>query len=233
MARLSTRFSLALVAVLAVSLVACSPTVDIPDESPAPTESATPTATGPELTIANLRLPAGLPDDDLGALVMERLTQWHNAGADDDLQIDRLNANKNWEDFLPTVAESNRKLFGGALLISSWQQDANLTDFAQQEYTINLGTLLNFTASEWNGDERPENVDGYERYVESSGVTSGSTADGDRVLHIAYLESDNSALNYVPDDLLANSGPIAGTYHFAFRTVDGAEKIVSWSLTTP
>ncbi len=226
----------AVIALGALTLSACAPALE---ETPVPTQSGSSETPAPVETEApevgpSVELTADMTDDELGEGTMQILTDWRNAGANDQLRYDRVEANQDWDTFLPTVVEKNRKIFGDILFPEGWENDPRLVTFADLQAEINLQTLKLFVNSEWNGDEKPENIDGYERYINKNGsaVSPDSIGEALRQIDIPYIESDNSNKNYAPDDLLISTGPIEGTYSVVYEmTDDGLVEITDAQIT--
>lgn len=189
-----------LMGVAVAALTGCSANADAtPKPSTSTSAEATPTpeetrVASPEYeapSVEALEIPAGLSDEEVGELIVERLTTWNNAGATDYLR-DRVldDPEASWESVLTEVTEANKVSFADAMFVDGYEADENLNQFVNGFAQINYGTLDVFKSTEWNDDGGKP---GYERSNEFTGVEPVVNNGTSRVLNINYTIHDNAA----------------------------------------
>lgn len=198
---------------------------------PAPTEPAPTSDTtaldAAKLNVADLEVPAGLDAEQLGTLIVaDRFTAWNNAGADPELNKRSVADNVSWELLLPQLAEQNKQAFAEALYIEGWEQDPELTQYVNGSKEANLNTLKWYASTQWSGDEKPENVEGYRTWKTIDSVIEVIQDTDDRMLNVNFTSHDNADKNTAPDN-----PPQVNTYTITLRTVGDVEKIVAIYVT--
>ncbi|MFY9228246.1 MAG: hypothetical protein WAO28_02870 [Candidatus Microsaccharimonas sp.] len=212
----------------AYGLAGCAPIVNAgPSPDPKPTsETATPNPNNEqsefEQQVESLRIPEGLSDEELAKVMLERQEAWANYGKRDTLPRESAEANLSWDDFLLQEATKNAEVFTAALLPANWRDDENLRTYVDSSIAYNFLVLKAYVSTAWNGDEVPENVEGFKTDFIFDNVTLVEAPEGQRGLVIDFTEDYNDEMNTVE--------PIETPWHridTTFETVDGHEQVTS------
>lgn len=186
-------------AALGMPLAGCSsnPVPEDVDSAVAPAASPAETDTVAEQVIPTIE--SGLDAADTGAALLAAIESWDNASANDDLLARKTAENTDWDIVISKIAAENRQAYADALFVPGWADDPALVDVADAFSQVNSNTLLAYVATAWNGDEKPENKEGYRRIITPNGeaidVEDGNANDGERTIYIPYIENSNEAMN--------------------------------------
>jgi len=181
---------------------------------------------GEKLSVADLEIPSGLDAEELGTMIVaDRFSSWLNAGAYEGLSKQLVSERLTWEVKLPQLAEENKATFAKALYVDGWETKTQLITSADSFKEANLGTLEWYTATQWSGDEKPENKEGFKNWKTIDGVQEVAAEDGIRVIDVAYTNHTNSDLNRGPSPQVEG-----GVYTITLEEVDGTEKISDISV---
>lgn len=215
------------------SLTACN-------EAPAPTPSATATpsadptekpstpATTPEEEpqVDSFEIPAGLEDEELAEVFVDRITDMKNAGATPQFAQDALHVGQESGrdaiiDYARDIAAQNIEALAPQIFTKDALKNEKIKKWLQNLEEINAATLYAYflTSGGQEGDEEP-----YRRWWEVTDVHSLKADPGTRKLTIDVYEYENTEKNRM-DELGANPIEGPGSVTVTFRTIDGREMI--------
>jgi len=176
----------------------------------------------------DLEIPAGLSDEELAEVTVERLTSWSNAGSDNEkIHTDWVGFEGETMDYARSVSEDNAKYFEESLFEEGWESNENLAFVANANTNINaLDLSLNLvTSNPENGD-----IEAYRTKEDIQSVTTLNKDETGRTLEIITLSSNNSdqnrALELAPDAV--ETSPYETYMKITYVTVNGKEKIADW-----
>lgn len=207
------------------ALTACATNTEAPrsqaetvttEVTPVPEATLTPTPEVETPVSDKVEIPAGLENQEAGKVVMDRLDDWVNAGASDDLKTEVVGVG--WDNLLKQVSEANTAKYAPALFINGWEDDPDLANFATNITSSNLGTLQWYAKTAWSGDEA--NQEGYKNWFETLGVNEVSNDGTNRTLTIQYQNNSNFDKNLGPDASIDK-----GVVTVSLKEVDGSDKI--------
>lgn len=222
-------------------LAGCAPVVNA-EPSPSATSSET-NAPNPdaeqaafEKQVEALRIPEGLSDEELAKTILERQESWANAGKSDSIPVDlaTLNLNRSddnlpslsMDDYLLEIAKKEGAAYATALLPEGWESDPALVDYVNSNINYNFIVLKAYSVTAWNGDEVPENVEGFKTDYILDGTERAEAPEGERGLNIDFTEDWNDENN--------TANPIETPWHRIATTskvVDGHEVLTSAVVT--
>jgi hypothetical protein len=201
-------------------------TPSIEASQPTPDESEAPVPGGELLPVEALEIPAGLDAEELGTMIVaDRFTKWGNAGAEDSLLQESMDRNLGWDTLIPEKVSENRKIFADALYVEGWEQNTQLRTYVDGSSKANENTLKWYTSTQWNGEEKPENIEGYKVELTVDGVQEVESDDTSRTIEVAYTNHTNSDLNRGPEPETQG-----GIYTITLEDVNGTEKIADISV---
>ena len=176
----------------------------------------------------DLEIPAGLSDEELAEVTVERLVSWSNAASDnEEIHSDWVSFEGETVDYATSVSQDNATYFTESLFVDGWESNENLAFVANANTNINsLALYLNLVTS------NPENGD-IEPYRIKEDIQSVNTLNKDetgRTLEIITLSSNNSDQNRALE--LASGSVETSPYEtylkITYVTVNGKEKIADW-----
>jgi hypothetical protein len=201
-------------------------TPSIEPSQPTPVESEAPVSGGELLSVEALEIPTGLDAEELGTMIVaDRFTKWGNAGAVDSLLQESMDRNLGWDTLIPEKVSENRKIFADALYVEGWEQNTQLRTYVDGSSKANENTLKWYTSTQWNGEEKPENIEGYKVELTVDGVQEVESDDTSRTIEVAYTNHTNSDLNRGPEPETQG-----GIYTITLEDVNGTEKIADISV---
>lgn len=240
---LRTTAASVLLALGGYGLAGCAPVVSA-EPSPTPTsisgETNTPNPDAEqaefEQKVEALRIPEGLSDEALATTILERQESWANAGKRDSIPADLAKLNfdqfKNdqhqstMDEYLLDIAKEEGRAYAAALLPEGWENDPALVDFVNSSINYNFIVLKAYSVTAWNGDEVPENKEGFKTDFILDGVAPTEAPEGERGLNIDFTEDWNDENN--------TADPIETPWHRIATTsevVDGHEVLTSAVVT--
>jgi len=185
----------------------------------------------PELTVEAVEIPAGLPVEEVGALLIDRFDAWQNHGTNDEaVDRERTTAglqNVSMGDFVTGKAEEYAAIYAAALYVQDWQSREDLVKNYDFGVRVNASTLeLNLKTNDpVYGDE-----EAFQRNIHFEGAREISSGDGTRVIEIDYTESINADRNRVGEAFgldYANFSPQPAGFRMTLVTIDGRERIAA------
>jgi hypothetical protein len=207
-----------------VATAPADPSEPTAEPAPVPVETASPETDN--LTVENLEVPAGLDAQTLGTVLVEdRFTQWYNAGAVNELNDTKFEANKPWDVLLSEIVDKNKSVFADALYVDDWETNPVLAQDVEGASQGNLSVLQNYVDTQWSGDEKPENKEGYRVWSTVDNVTELQNDGTSRTIEVSYENYSNSDLNEGPAPSRES-----GTYTITTTVVNGMEKISNITL---
>lgn len=169
-----------------------------------------------EALTEHFTIPAGLTDQELGVVIIDKITEWENYGANK--QLDAWISNDLFEDS-PTlqekvddVASINAYSINKALFTADWQQKESLVQFADRLQHNNASTLGFF----WQTTIDPEP---YRTWAEVTTVNGAQLDEHSRELEVSFVEYANTDKN--------RSHELGQT---SARTPEGREATITFSL---
>jgi hypothetical protein len=223
----------AIAALTGLAIAGCAPTTEKP---PAATTSVAPTASeapspdkawGPEYTVEEVEIPAGLSAEELGKAFVQRLNDWYDAGIvmGEDL-TDRIDyddpAAAGWDVLIPGMVKENGPVFAEGLFVDGWESDPDLVKYVDAFNEANRVTLANYVGTAWSTDPTEEI---YYRWDVFDSATELSNDGTTRTLEVKVVSRDNAESNEVPDSELLGGDGFPNTWTVTFINVDGTERI--------
>ena len=148
-----------------------------------------------EKTVAELAIPVGLPAEELGPLVTENLRSWVETGSDTTLRDRLFKANVSLDDFLIAESEPTAELFADELFIPGWESDPALSQTVAHYTEENQGVLKNTLGHIARGEAIPPV--NFKNGPTVEFTTEEQRANGERVLHIRLLDTENTGYDVI------------------------------------
>jgi hypothetical protein len=221
-------------AIMGINLGVEPPKSDPTTEAPAETNEPSPEETwSPEVTVADLEIPAGLETEAVGELIIQRYDEWRNAGTDNDrIESDWRDFSGSTGDFVDGIAAQYAPLYTEALYISDWKARPDLVHDQDFGVRANASTLeMNLVTN----DPAYGDLEAFHRNISFDAAREISNAGTSRVIEIDYTESNNADKNRVGEEFgteyEGNFGRPMGTITMTLATVGGVEKIAAVTVT--
>lgn len=146
---------------------------------------------------AEIEIQAGLSDEAFARAVLDRQSRWLNEGNEDSLRTRKSEANLSWEELEQIIAKQNAEVYSAALFGDDWPSNPNVAYYAEKSQQTNQYTISRYSATAWNSDQYPENLEGYRYIREYASVEVLPTEPGaDRTIAITYLNITNADKNF-------------------------------------
>lgn len=180
-----------------------------PSEGTEPTSPAETTEPAPELNereqrIEELKIPAGLSDEEFADRVVSTISSWINEGSDDTLLDDVVEKNIPTDQYLSQMAGENAYIYAEALFSDDWQTNPGVMSFVSAATLANEKTTGAFLGTNWA--DNPEDIEGYRSWDEVSSVAVVSSDSTGRSIEINVNGFDNSEKNSVEDKVFISDG---------------------------
>ena len=203
-------------------------TLNLPPASPSPSSTAA-LETQPAVEASNgIEIKTGLSNEQLGTVLIDRLSDWGMAGATKEVGDNRdigANVTLSLEEYVDKVVNEKHAEFVAELLPSNYADDPALKQFADGMKKNMRTNTLRYLQTDGGPSLNPKNKEAWNSTATFEGVVKAETIDDSRSLVINFTEQNNADKNLFGNGV--PTIPVKGKASFTVSEVNGSTLITS------